>query len=255
MISRKTLFFSSAQATSKNLALGTASFQFAQPIEPFLPSCKIALTSFSYTNFFINITAPNNIIHYSDNPVLPLKYAITIPAGSWGLTDLNDFLVSTQLAQVGNTIFQLEANYSTGKCSITFGNVIAWFVNLTVNAPPILGWGGVAIHIPVTDSNTAYYSQAAPNQAAFNTISQLKVTTNMAQDSIDNSALSSNVIHVSTPITSIGSVQTDNPTNLLTIESIRLGTGKVSEITFNIIDQNNAAVNLSEDFTITLIVV
>jgi hypothetical protein len=254
MQARKVLYFNSAQATSKTLASGIARFQYSQPIEPFLPSCKVALTQFNYTNFFINISAPNNVINYSDNAVLPQKYTITIPNGSWGLSDLNDYCASQQMSQVGVLVFALEANYSVGKVAITFQNVTGWFVNLVATSPSILGFT-LPQHVPVTDNNAAYYSQLGNNAASFNTITQVKVLSNLVQDGIDNSALSSNVLHISTPTVGIGSVQADQPTNLLTLESTILGTGKVSEINFQIVDQNNSPINLSEDFGITLIVV
>lgn len=254
MIARKVLFFDSSQSTTKDLATGYASFQYSQPIEPFLPECKLALINFSYTNFFINISPPNNVIYFSDDILNATKYTITIPQGSWGLADLNDYVVSQQLIITGNTIFQLSANYSTGKVVVEFsGTLTGWFVNFTATAPSILGFG--VQWVPVGGSSTAFYTESAPNQASFNSVTQIKVTTNMIQDSIDNSALSSNVLHISTPIVGVGSVQTDAPSIPLTIESTRLGTGKVSEITFQILDQNNNPVTLSEDFSLTAIII
>lgn len=252
MIARKVIFLDSAQATTKSLTTGTATFEYPQPIEPFPGSVKIALTSFRYTNFFQNIIAPANVIYYSDDPLLPQKYTITIPTGSWGLSDLNDFCTQTQLAQVGATIWTLQPNYSTGTVRVVFGTAVGWFVNFAANRPPILGFG--AQHVPVTDSNTAYYAEEAPNPASFNTVTQVKVTTDLTTDSIDNSNLSSNVIFTSVPTASIGSVQKDEPVHLLTLESHKL-TQKVSSITVAIKDQNDAAINLSEDFSVSLIVI
>lgn len=253
MIARKVIFLDSSQATTKNLNQGLAVFEYPQPIEPFGQSVKVALVNFSYTNFFLNIEPPNNVIYYSDDALLPQKYTITIPTGSWSLSDLNDYIISTQLAEVvvAQQIFSLTPNYSTGKVSITFGNVTGWFVNFTATAPPILGFG--VQHVPVTDSNTAYYTEEAPNTASFNTITQVKVATDLVQDSIDNSALSSNILHISTPTVGPGSVQKDEPTTILTIESHKLTT-KVSSITLQCIDQLNRPIVMAEDFSVCLIV-
>jgi hypothetical protein len=252
MIARKIIFLDSAGASTKSLATGTARFDYQSPIESFGGSVKIALASFSYTNFFINVEAPNNVIYYSDDPALPQKYTITIPTGSYGVSDLNDFVVSTVLQQTGLSVFSLQPNFSTGKIAVVFANVINWYVNFEANRPPILGAN--AQHVPVTDANVAFYTEELPNQASFNNITQLKVSTDLAQDSIDNSALSSSIIHISTPSVGVGSIQLDEPQHLLTIESSKL-TQKVSNITIRILDQLDRPVTLSEDFRVSLIVI
>jgi hypothetical protein len=253
MIARKVIFLDSAQATTKDLSIGRASFEYPQPVEAFPGSVKIALTSFRYTNFFINISAPNNVIYYSDDALTPQKYTITIPGGSYGWSDLNDFIQQQQMAQAGvaAVIWTIQPNYSTGKISVVFGNVVGWFVNFEATSPSILGFG--VQHVPVTDANTAYYSEAAPNAASFNSVDQVKVSTDLSTDSIDNSALSSNIIYTSTPVVSIGSVQKDEPQHLLTLESYKL-TQKCSSIMVQILDQNNIPINLSEDFSLSIIV-
>jgi hypothetical protein len=254
MLARKIIFLDSSQASTKDLATGYARFDYVQPIEPFPGGVKIAVVSFSYTNFFINISAPNNVIYYSNDALDPTKYAITIPTGSYGLTDLNDYCSAAQLAQVGvaQVIFTLEPNFSTGKVNVVFGNVAAWYVNFTANSPSILGFG--VQHVPVTDSNTPFYLEESPNAASFNSVTQVKVTSDLATDSIDNSNLSSNVIHISTPNVGIGSVQVDQPNNLITIESSKLTT-KVSSITVQLVDQNNQPVAMAEDYSIVLMLV
>lgn len=251
MIARKIIYLDSTNATTVDLATGSAKWEYPQPIEPFGQSVKIAVHSFSYTNFFINVTAPDNVIYYSDDPAVPQKYTITIPNGSYGLSDLNDYITQTILAQTGLSIWSLSPNFSTGVVSVVFANIVGWYVNFTANAPPIIGFG--VQHVPDTNNNTAFYSEAAPAQASFNNITQIKITSNIAQDSIDNSNLSSNTIHVSTPSAAVGSVQNDAPHVPLTIDSMLLTT-KCSAIEVKLVDQLNRAVVLSEHFQLTILV-
>lgn len=252
MIARKILFLDSSKATNVDLTAGYARFEYPQPIEASIGPVKLALSTFSYTNFFVNVEAPNNVIYLSDDVAAPLKYTITIPTGSYGLTDINDYVQGAQLSQTGVAVFSLQPNYSTGHVSVVFGNVTGWYVNFTANAPPVLGFG--VQHVPATNSNTAYYTEEAASGATFNNITAVKVSTDLSQSSIDNSSLSSSIIHVSTPSVSIGSVQVDQPLHLLTIDSIKLTT-TISNITIQILDQLNRPLKLSEHFTLVLMVI
>ena len=251
MIARKIIYLDSTNASIVDLSQGYAKFQFPQPLESFGSSCKICVHSFSYTNFFQNVSAPNNEIFYSDDPLQPTKYSVVIPPGSYGITDFADFVSQSVLSTTGLQIFRIEPNYSTGKLSIVFNMITGWFVNMTATRPPILGFG--IQHIPASDSNPAFYAESAPDQASFNSITQIKIKSNLSQDSIDNSNLSSNVIFVSTPKVQPGSVQNDTPYNMLTVESALL-TSKCSSIDVYIVDQMDRPVLMSEHFQITLLV-
>jgi hypothetical protein len=255
---RKTLFLHSAQSTTKSLATGTASWLFNQPIEGF-SNPRIALTEFSYTNFFINITAPNNVIYFSDDAGNLHKYTITIPAGSYNITDLNAVVLAQQQAMTigllpaGTSIFTIEPDYPTGEIAIAFSaSAAGFFVYFDTNAPTVLGFAGVATSIPTLPAvAVAYERDLSGVPAAFNNVQSVNVSCNLVQDSILNSSLSSNIIHVSIPTVSVGSVQLDTPINLSHIMSYAL-TNMVSLITINLTDQTGNPLNMSEDFYVKL---
>ena len=106
--------------------------------------------------------------------------------------------------------------------------------------------------MPVGKSNTAYYIEFGGAAAQFNNITNIKVTTNLTNDSISNTNQSS-VILTTVPVVEVGSTQTTQIYTLLWLESTPLR-DKITNIEIQVLDQNDQPLLLSEHFTLTLLV-
>ena len=244
----KTLFLDSAQADIKDLTNGRCTWQFTNPLQ--YSNAEIGLFEFSFTNFFINISAAlgNNHFYFSDDALDETKHDITIPDGSYSIGALNDFLLAEQQSLVGQQIFALVANYSTAKAGIQFGNVVGWYVHFGAASPyTLLGFTN-GQEVPVGKACTAYYIEYAGAVAAFNNLTALKVAIDLTNDSIANGN-SSSIVYQTSPTVEPGSTQSDHPANILWCA---LTVPTFSQVTIRILDQNEAAVNMNEDFSCTL---
>ena len=244
----KTIFLNSAQASIKNLANGQATWQFRNPLQ--FDGAEVGLFSLDFTNYFINISAAlgNNHLFYSDDIANETKYDVTIPDGSYSVTALNDFLIAEQQATLGIQVFALVANFSTAKVGIQFANVVNWYVHFGANSPYTLMGFANGQEVPATKTCTAYYIEYAPNTASFNNITAIKVAIDITTDTVSNGEGSS-VIYQTSPIVEPGSTQTSSPSNILWCA---LTTPSFSQVTVRILDQTEAAIVLTEDFSVTI---
>lgn len=250
---QKVIFLDTAGATTTTLSQGRASWIMQQPIGE-MPRAQVALSQFNFTNFFVNISAAlaNNKFYYSDDAANTTKYTITIPDGSYSLSELNNFIQASILATHGFSIITLNPNYSTNKVAIVFGNVANWYVHFGADSPfTLLGFTN-GQDVPATKANTAYYSEYGANDAAFNNIQSIKVSTNLTNDSVSNTNQSA-IIYQCQPIVSVGSTQTSEPNNLLWIPSTAFQS-KIYEIIVQLLDQNDSPIFMTENFSLTLIV-
>ena len=250
----KTIFLDSSQATVFDLSRGYARFILTDPYGG-IPGAQIAASQFSFTNFFVNVSAAigNNNLYYSDDPLLPQKYTITIPDGSYSVSDLNNYVSNYLKANhAGVALFTLVPNYPTNKIAIQFGNVVGWYVHFDADSPfTLLGFAN-AQNVPITQSNTAYYIEFGANTAQFNNITNIKVATNLTNDSISNTNQSS-IILSAVPVVDVGSTQTTQIYTLLWMQSTPLF-DKITNIELRVLDQNDQPLLLSEHFTLTLLV-
>jgi hypothetical protein len=250
---QKVIFLDTAQATTKSLTSGKASWIMRQPVGE-MPGAQVALSQLNFTNFFINISAAigNNHFFYSDDPANETKYDITIPDGSYSLDALESYIHASILATHGFAILSLNPNYSTNKVAITFDNVVGWYVSFKVNSPfTLLGFTNGQF-VPAGKSCTAYYTEYGPNNAAFNNIQTIKVATNLTNDSISNTNQSP-ILYICQPIVSVGSTQTSEARILMWIPSDAFRS-KIYEINVQLMDQNDNPLNMSEEFSLTLMV-
>lgn len=250
----KTVFLDSAQATVKDLTTGYARFILSDPFGS-IPDAQIAAQQFSFTNWFVNVSAAlgNNKLYYSDDALDETKYTITIPDGSYSINDLNSYVSNYLKANhAGVALFTLTPNYPTNKIGIQFGNVVGWYVHFDADSPyTLLGFANPQ-NVPVGKSNVAYYIEYGGSTAAFNNITNLKVWINLTSDSISNSS-QSNIILTTVPIVEVGSTQTTQIYTLLWMESTPLR-DKITNIEVRILDQLDRPLLLSEDFTLTLLI-
>jgi len=250
----KTVFLDSSQATVSDLTRGYARFILSEPFGG-IPEAQIAASQFSFTNFFINISATigNNKIYYSDDALDVTKYTITIPDGSFSINDLNSYVSNYLKANhSGVALFTLIPNYPTNRIGIQFGNVVGWFVHFGADSPfTLLGFAN-GQDVPVGQANTAYYIEFGGSSAQFNNVTNIKVTTNLTNDSISNTNQSS-VILTTVPVVEVGSTQTTQIYTLLWMESTPLR-DKITNIELQVLDQNDKPLLLSEHFTLTILV-
>ena len=246
----KVLFLNSSQADQKLLGSGTATWFFLNPLE--FSEAQLGLLEFSFTNWFINISAAlgNNHLYLSNDAAVPQKYTIVIPDGSYSADALAKFLTAEQQATLGQTIFTLQPNYSTNRIGIVFGNVTQWYVYFAADSCyGINGFTSLQC-VPASKSNTAYYVEYGGATAAYNNITALQVSCDLTTDSISNGK-SSSVIFQTTPTTEPGSTESVRPTNII---YSTLANTRFSSITIRVTDQDGNAVRMSEDFSTTLIV-
>lgn len=247
---QKVIFLNSAQATNKSLSNGEASFILRNPIQ--FKNAQVGLNHFSFTNFFINISAAlgNNVLYYSDDGTNTTKYSITIPNGSYSLIALDSFLANEQNSAQGKLIFNIVPNYSTNKAGIQYGATAGWFVHFGADSPfTLLGFTN-GQNVPASKNATAYYIEYGPTAASFNNITSLKVWTNLTTDSISNTQ-SSSVIYETSPAVEVGSTQNDAIHNIMWCGC---ASTSISQIIIRLLDQNEAAVNMTEDFSVALII-
>jgi len=247
------LILNTANATTKDLATGHASYVLGEPLRFEKSQPKIAVNSFSYTNFFLNISAAlvNNKIYYSDDDSDSDKYNITIPDGSYSVETLNTYIVNA-LNAVGATVaglFEIVADYSQNKVYIKWGDTLTtWYLSFEAGTPYTLLGFDLDDFVPADQSNSANEINYAPNNAVFNNIEAINIKTNLSNNIVLGTR-QSNVLYQSIPSVNPGSVQTDRPQNLLWASSYTLSAG-ISEIVIDLTDQSGTPMVMSENFVV-----
>jgi hypothetical protein len=245
------IFLNYAQAVNKDLTIGRATWMmqnqadFEGALNP-----QVGLLEFSFTNFFVNVTSTTNTLYFSNDTANPTKYAITIPVGSYSVNGLNTIVAAQEQMLAGSIIFSLQGNYATNQLGIVFGNVTGWYVHFGGNSPYTLCGFANGQNVPATKANTANYVEYAPNTASFNSVTTIQVACDLTSASISNGA-ASNIIYQTTPTVSIGSTQSDRPTNIV---YCALTNTRFSEVSIRLIDQNNSPISMYDYFAVTLVV-
>lgn len=153
----KTIFLSSSQAASKDLAHGSATWQFRNPLQ--FSGAELGLFEFGFTNFFVNISASlgNNHMYLSNDAANLTQHDFTIPDGSYSVGGLSEFLTAEQQSVLGLQVITLVANFSTAKVGIQFGNVTGWFVHFGAASPYALMGFAQDQNVPISKASSAYY--------------------------------------------------------------------------------------------------
>lgn len=267
----KALFLSSSEATSYDSTIAKATWSLSTPlrftvsenqssVKSWPPTVgkvvpQIAVHSMSYTNFFVNISAAlaNNTINFSDDPLDPTKYTITIPDGSYDITTLNTLLVAEQIAipAVGVKIFDILPDYTLNKAYILFA-VAGWYVHFPV-ASTLLGF--TAGEKPVGMSSLVGEICIAENYATFDNVELVCVSSNLSNDALAGSGLSqSNILYRSVPSAPISFAVKDQPANLLWVNSDVLS-GSVSQLEIQLVNQSGVPINTAgQNFNIGLLI-
>jgi hypothetical protein len=250
------LYLTSSNASYKDLATGQARWTM-DPVLSFPTGAKLKLTlhSMSYTNFFINISVAlgNNTFFYTDDVAVPNKYTVTIPSGSYNVSDLSDAINS---GIVNNThpdgLIVLIPDFSTNKVQFNI-SAAGWQVTFPAGSPFALLGTNLNQTIPAGALTIGAYSELAPNVATFNSILNIYVHSNLTNASVFNGR-QSDVIGTIIPTASIGSVQDNKEFNLIWIPCNNLGGSSVNEIQVRLTNQAGVPLNLSDDFSVVIII-
>lgn len=250
------MFLPSANASSKDLTKGTATFSLNPPlIFPNNSKIKLALHSFSFTNYFTNITTGvNDKLYYTDNFALPEKYLITITEGSYNVSELSDAI---NLAVINNGhasgLITLTPDFPTNKVILSI-SVAGWAVNFKALVSPyaLLGFTSGQL-VPALALTTGAYSEYSPNVATFNSIQEIYVKTSLTYNSL-YAGSQSNIVASVTPVAPIGSIQRHEPINLIYIDAFELSGATNYQLTISLTDQSGNALNMSDDYATTLLI-
>jgi hypothetical protein len=248
------LYLNSAKATYKDLANGTATFTFDPPLNyPAGLRLKLATQQFSFTNFFINVSASlgNNVFTYTH---LAITHTVTIPDGSYSVSELSS-AINLGLVNNGDTngAIILTPDYSTNK--VQFVLMKDYSIDFPAGSPYLLNGCVLDQHIPSGGGLALVdgYSELAPNVAQYNNITNLYLHTNLTNNSCF-SGKQSNIIASIIPTASVGSIQNTEPYNLVFVDCHELSGATVNSVILTITDQNDVPVNLTENFSATLLV-
>ena len=181
------LYLNSAQANVKDLTKSKAAFIMDPPL--IMPgNCKLKVTcqQFSFTNYFINISAAlaNNHFVVSDNLVGGHTFTLVLPDGSYNVTDLSNAINAAGInAGLVDGLIQLVPDFSTNKVlfKISVANYQISFPAGTMYA--LLGTT-LAQLIPAGGFTAAAYSELAPNVANFNSILNVYLHTSLSNNSV-----------------------------------------------------------------------
>ena len=250
------IFLNSASASYTDLTTGQANWVMNPPINfPARSKLKVCLHSFSFTNFFVNISAlkVNNLFYYTNDIAIPNKYTVTIPDGSYSVSDLSD-AINIGVINNGHTdgLIVLTPDFASNRVVFTI-STIGWQINMLAGTPYLLIGSTLAQAIPVALTTVANYSELATNVASFNDLLNIYVHTNLSNNSIFG-GVQSNIIANIIPTSAIGSVQNSEPTNLLFIDASELAGSSLNNINVYLTNQVGAPVALSDDFSLTLLV-
>lgn len=247
------MVLNSANATSSTLSAGYAQFLLDSQLRFDYPP-KIAVNTFSFTNFFYNISAAlgNNELHVTDGATTT-PFTLTIPDGGYSIENLNT-IVAGLLTDAGHSgAFEILPNYSANKAYIQFGTVVGGYSLLFDAGTPYTLMGAVlneklpaGAGVYSIDNQQVYFSTAA----AFNNIETININTNLSNNFIYGTSNSA-VLYSTAPSVSVGSVQVDRPINLLWSNSQAL-VGGVNDIIIKLTDQTGAPLPMQENWMIIL---
>jgi hypothetical protein len=250
------LYLSTAAATSKDLTKGRAEFTFNPPMSfPANTPIKLAVSGFSYTNYFLNISAAlaNNKFYYTDDLLTPDKYSITIPDGSYNVSDLSA-AIDVGVINNGHTsgLITLTPDFASNRVYFTI-NAAGWQIYFKADSPYVLLGTTLLQKIPAAALTTGVYSELAPSIATFNSITGIYLKSSLTNLS-NFSGRPSNVIASIVPTAPIGSIQNTQPFFPVWINASTLAGQTISNMYLELVDQADAPLNLSDDYAATIMI-
>lgn len=254
------LYLNSASANYSNLTRAEATFVMSPPIVlPKNSSIKIACSQFSFTNYFINVSAAlaNNVFTIQSSA--PATFALTIPDGSYSVSELSSAINTLGInAGLADGLVQLIPDFSTNKVLFSISTA-GYRLSFPAGSPYVLLGTTLAQFIPaeVIPATPVYttgaYSELAPNVAAFNNITNIYLHSSLTNNSVfsgDQSDIIASII----PNVSIGSIQQYDPFQWVYIDASQLSGGTISQIRLYLTDQVGASVQLTDNWGAVLVI-
>lgn len=220
-------------------------------------SCEVALVGANIWNFDANIKPPNNRLYYKPNVVDPQTF-ITIPAGYYGLNDLNSQIrLQLQLAGDDPTIFQFSGDSATQKVVVSFGIDGAYLdFNPIDSLKEILGFN--ARYSPVTAPVTPAAAgdiDIADNIAAFNSVNQFLIEIgSIVNDGININQLGTSIVGQVPIIAPPNSLIAYSPNIAIWVDCPHLIGANRTDIQFTLKNELLQDVTVLDDFSFTLTV-
>lgn len=249
------LFLNSANASYKSLTTGQCQFNFNPQLRFSNKKYRIAVQKMSFTNFFINIiTGTNDLIYYTNDLLNLTKYSITIPQGSYNVSDLSD-AINIGVINNGHTdgLITLTPDFSSNKVLVSI-SAAGWLVKWAAQTSYSLNGFALNATTPAVGTLTVgAYSELAPGIATYNAITEIYVKSSITYNSCFGGK-SSNIIFSTSPTAPIGSVQNTEYNNLVWIYAPELSGQAISTLNIDIVNQNEQPIILSDDFAITILI-
>lgn len=212
---------------------------------------SIGLYKIYYRNYFINISTGVNDQFVIVDSNTATTYTLTIPEGSYKLSDLNAAIVQGQ-QQEGIDVIELIPNYAANKVALEFKDLSGWYVDFVAGTCySLLGWN-LADIVPPLPYNLPFDYILAPNDAQFDSVTSVRVRTNL----IDSSLVDTNtapIIYSSNPGVDNSEYQIESPFNIIFMPSKALQSPQTT-ISIQLLDQLNQPLNITDNFGVGLIV-
>lgn len=262
-------FFSSdVENGAQNVSADGSSFsiQLDRPID--LPKCldaTLEVTTASIWNVSPNISAliGNNKLYVHTDYVVPTPpqataaptdFVITIPDGSYGVTDL-DQLISREVVKVGypSNLIQISADDATQKVIITFNYASTWLdFTYADSVRDVLGFN--ARLVPLTPQ-AADYSEPADETAAFNRVSSYLLKTDLISNGIAVNNISESIIAEVLITARPGSLINYTPYLPPKADAMELSRHSKNQFSFRLTDQLGRPVELlGESYSFTIVI-
>lgn len=247
------IYLNSSNADYVDLTTSRARWILQPPLQFPTGKVKVSLHSFSFVNYFINIvTGLNDTFYYTDDILDLVKFSVTIPQGSYNVSDLSD---AVNVGIINNThpdgLISLVPDFATNRVLFSISQA-GWMISFGAGTPFLLVGCNLNQTIPAGPALTVgAYSELGPNVATFNEVQTIYVHSNITNNSIFN-GIQSNILGSVVPTASIGSTQSDKEINLIWTDCAELSNSSLNEFQVYLTDQNNNPVRLSDNFALTL---
>ena len=216
---------------------------------------RIYLKSMRYWYTFQNISVSkgNNQFYVTNDVSLSMKYTLTIPDGIYSVNSLSA-TIQNELVNHGlaSNVVSIVGDTSNGQCFFTIAS--GWQLYFPSTTPYVLLGCTLNQKIPSGGLTTAQYGEYAPNDAQFSQFSAINLHCSLVSNSIVNGE-QSNILDVIIPDVSVGFQAKYEPINLLKINADNLRGRDIYNVTLNITDQNNVALETdSNSWGCTLVI-
>lgn len=250
------IYLNTAQATTKDLANSRATFTFDPPLTfPSDARLKCGCNQFSFTNYFINISATlanNNFVVQGNAPVA--TYNIAIPDGSYNVSELSSAInIGVINAGLADGLITLVPDFATNKVLFSISTA-GYRIHFPAGTPYALLGTTLNQYIPAGGGvvyTAGAYSELAPIVANFNSILNVYLHTSFSNNSVFNGK-QSDVLASIIPTVNVGSVQSYEPFNVIHVDCHELRGASISNCSIYLTDQNNAPISLQDDYSASI---